>query len=194
MTVTLELATARLADLVRSITDDQLDEPTPCEIPAGDLLDHVRTLAAAFTAAAKKEVAATSGPPPRPSFSHLGPDWRESIPAALHELAVAWSDAAAWTGMTRAGGIDMPGEAAGIVALDEVVLHGWDLARATSQAYQVDSESLNALMGFLHHMAEPGMSAARQGLFGAVVEVGADAPLLDRVVGLAGRDPAWSPR
>jgi len=30
-------------------------------------------------------------------------------------------------------------------------------------------------------------------LFGPVVEVPDDAPLLDRVIGLTGRDPAWSP-
>jgi hypothetical protein len=33
----------------------------------------------------------------------------------------------------------------------------------------------------------------RDGLFGPVVEVPDDAPLLDRVIGLTGRDPAWSP-
>jgi uncharacterized protein (TIGR03086 family) len=194
MTVTLQPATSRLGAVVRAVKDEQLGTTTPSDISVGDLLDHVRTLAAAFTAAAKKEVAATSGPPPRPSFANLAPDWRETIPAALDTLAGAWSDGTAWTGMTRAGGIDMPGEAAGIVALDEVVLHGWDLARATGQPYEVDDDSLHALMGFLHHMAEPAMTPARQGLFGPVVAVGTDAPLLDRVVGLAGRDPAWSPR
>ena len=30
--------------------------------------------------------------------------------------------------MTEAGGVTMPGEVTGLVALDEVVLHGWDLA------------------------------------------------------------------
>lgn len=44
-------------------------------------------------------------------------------------MAGAWKDPAAWTGMTRAGGVDLPGEIAAAVAADELVLHGWDLAR-----------------------------------------------------------------
>ncbi len=39
--------------------------------------------------------------------------------------------------MTKAGGVDLPGEVAGLVALDELVVHGWDVARATGQAYDV---------------------------------------------------------
>ena len=34
---------------------------------------------------------------------------------------------------------------------------------------------------------------ARNGLFGPVVPVPEDAPLLHRVLGGAGRDPGWSP-
>jgi len=40
-------------------------------------------------------------------------------------------------------------------------------------------------------MSVPGQEAQRRGLFGPVVEVPEDAPLLDRVIGLSGRDPAW---
>jgi len=191
MPTNLQPATKRLDALVRGTPTRLLDDPTPCDIGVGALLDHIGTLAAAFAAAARKDPSQVTGPPPAPDASHLGADWRETIPAALDELASAWDDPTAWTGMTRVGGMDMPGEAAGIVALDEVVLHGWDLARATDQPYEIEDESLQPLLGFLNHMAEPDMVAAREGLFGPVVPVAEDAPLLDRVLGLAGRDPAW---
>ena len=194
MPVSLEPATTRLGALVGSVSDDTLDTPTPCDIPVGALLDHIASLSAAFTAAARKDGSAASGPPPPPDVANLAQDWRDSIPHALDELARAWSDDAAWTGSTRIGGLDMPGEAAGVVALDEVVLHGWDLARAIGQPFDLDRETLEALVAFLTHMAEPGMVAAREGLFGPVVSVRDDAPLIDHIVGFAGRDPAWSPR
>jgi uncharacterized protein (TIGR03083 family) len=44
-------AAARLVDLLAGIKDDQLGAPTPCpDYTLGDLLDHVGSLALAFTA------------------------------------------------------------------------------------------------------------------------------------------------
>ena len=95
--------------------------------------------------------------------------------------------------MTRAGGIDLPGEVAALVALDELVIHGWDVARASGQPYECDEASLEAVQGFVAQFSGPGQEASRQGLFGPVVDVPADASLLDRVIGMTGRDPGWSP-
>lgn len=72
------------------------------------------------------------------------------------------------------------------------MLHGWDIAQASGQAFDCDPRSLEAVHGFVAPFAEAGQEAAREGLFGPVVEVPADAPLLDRVIALSGRDPAWS--
>ncbi len=47
--------------------------------------------------------------------------------------------------MTRAGGIDLPGEVAGAVAADELVIHGWDLARATGRPYDPDPAALQVV-------------------------------------------------
>jgi uncharacterized protein (TIGR03086 family) len=81
---------------------------------------------------------------------------------------------------------------AGLVALDELVLHGWDVARASGQPYEVDPASLGAVHGFVAQFSGPGQEESRAGLFGPVVPVPDDAPLLDRVLGMAGRDPSWS--
>ena len=145
-------------------------------------------------AAAEKSVDdRLSGPPPRPDAYRLGDAWRDRIPQLLARLAAAWNDPAAWQGMTKVGGLEMPGEVVGVVALDEVVLHGWDLAVATGQPYNIEPEQLEPLIPFLAHLAEPGMEPAREGLFGAVVAVPEDAPPFSRMLGLAGRDPRWTP-
>jgi uncharacterized protein (TIGR03086 family) len=91
--------------------------------------------------------------------------------------------------MTAAGGVDLPGEVAGVVALDELVIHGWDLARATDQPAEYDGPELEAVYGMVQQFRSSGI----EGLFGPPVPVADDAALLDRIVGLAGRDPGWEP-
>ncbi|MEU3335814.1 TIGR03086 family metal-binding protein [Streptomyces sp. NPDC002144] len=98
---------------------------------------------------------------------------------------------AAGTGMTRAGGVDLPGAVAAAVAVDELVIHGWDLARATGLPYAPDPAALRVSHDFLYAAAaDPSRGG---GIFGPVVPVPDDAPLLDRAVGLSGRDPGWTP-
>jgi uncharacterized protein (TIGR03086 family) len=192
--VQLGPAATRMADLIEGVPDELLGAPTPClEYTLGDLVDHIRRFTLAFTAAAKKDTAGmTSGRAPGDASS-LGDDWRTRIPRDLASLAEAWRDPAAWTGMTMAGGIDLPGELAGIIALDELVVHGWDVARASGQDFDQDRASLEAVFGFVKQFSGAGQEAAREGMFGPEVAVPEDAPLLDRLIGLTGRDPNWSP-
>ena len=190
--VDLEPAARRMAELVAAVPDELLDGPTPCPAYAvGDLLDHIGGLTLAFTAAARKDTGGFGDQAPSGDASRLGDDWRTRIPSDLDVLAAAWRDPTAWTGMTRAGGVEVPGEIAGVVALDELVVHGWDLARSSGQPYGCERGLLEVVHGFVAQFAD--QEEARQGLFGPVVDLPASAPLLDRVIGLTGRDPAWSP-
>jgi uncharacterized protein (TIGR03086 family) len=192
--VDLGPAAGRLAGLVTRVTDDELGQPTPC--PAytlGDLIDHVGGLALAFTAAAKKDRGELTGPPPPGDASRLGDDWRARIPRDLAALAQAWRDPAAWGGTTRIAGSDAPAAAVGLVLADELVVHGWDVARATGQPYACEPELLDAAGTFLRQFASPDAPAGPEVAFGPAREVPEGAPLLDRVVALAGRDPGWSP-
>jgi uncharacterized protein (TIGR03086 family) len=184
----LEPAACRVADLVATVPDDALIWPTPCaDYTVGDLLDHIGGAALAFTAAAVKQPLEGGAPG---DAGNLGADWRTRIPRDLYALADAWRDPEAWTGMTRAGGVDLPGEVAGLVALDELVIHGWDLARAIGRPTAYDGAELTAVHETVAHFRAAGID----GLFGPEVEVADDAPLLDRILGLAGRDPNWRPR
>ncbi len=190
MMIDLTPATDRMRHLVASVTDDQLDASTPCpKATLGDLIDHVGSLTVAFTGSARKDATARTGPPPPPSSANLEPGWRERISHDLDTLAEAWSDPAAWDGMTKAGGNDLPGQVCGLVVLDELVLHGWDVAVASGQPYDPTPQDVEATTSFV-----TGFEAPRDGnLFGPIVPVADTAPALDRLLGLAGRDPSWRP-
>lgn len=88
-----------------------------------------------------------------------------------------------------AGPVEMPADAAALVALNEVVVHGWDLARATGQEYEPDAEAVATCRAFVASFDAP---ADDGGLFGPPVDVPDDAPELDRLIGATGRRPDWS--
>ncbi|WP_037668429.1 TIGR03086 family metal-binding protein [Streptomyces griseus] len=179
-----------VAGLAAGVREEQLTDATPCPgIAVRNMLGHLLHLSVAFRDAGRKDLGVTTDTDPTAAVPDIGPGWREELPKVLDELAEAWRDPAAWTGMTRAGGIDLPGVVAGAVAADELVIHAWDLARATGQPYEPDPAALRASHDFLLAAAEEPDRGG--GIFGPVVPVPADAPLLDRAVGLSGRDPGW---
>ncbi len=115
-------------------------------------------------------------------------DWRAILPGRLDALVAAWREPGAGEGMTSAGGLTLPAADVAVVTLDELVLHGWDLARATGQPYDPDPRDVAAILPFLEAF---GSSEGVPGLFGPAVPVPDDAPAFDRALGLSGRDPAW---
>lgn len=194
----LDPAAREVIGLLDGVGDDQLDDPTPCaDTPVAALLNHFVGLTLAFTWAARKttasEVGSSDGGPAPPTAEHLDPDWRTVLPQRLTELVEAWRDPAAWEGMTVAGGVTLPAEQMGAVALDEIVLHGWDLATATGQPFRCDPASTAVVLAFTTAATQPEHAASREGLFGPVVDVPDDASDFYRALGLAGRDPAWTP-
>jgi uncharacterized protein (TIGR03086 family) len=190
-TVDLGPQAAVVARLAAGVTDEQLADPTPCpKYALRNMLAHLAGLAVAFRDAGRKDLGVTTDTRPDSTVPELGHGWREELPRVLGEMAEAWRDPAAWTGMTRAGSVDLPGGIAGLVATDELVVHGWDLARATGQPYDPDPAALRVCHDFLAaSVDDPGRGA----IFGPVVTVGPEASLLARAVGLSGRDPEWAP-
>ncbi len=191
--VNLTPATQRLADLVSRVSDDELGGPTPCPAyTVGDLIEHVGGLARAFRAAAEKDTASPYvNDTPSGEAARLEAGWRERIPADLAALARAWTDPGAWAGMTRIATQDAPAEMVGITVADELLVHGWDVARATGQPYEPEPELLTAARKFLGMFASPDASTGPEVPFGPSRELPGDASALDQVLALAGRDPAW---
>ncbi|MGW2513720.1 TIGR03086 family metal-binding protein [Streptomyces scopuliridis] len=202
-------ACREVARLLGGIKDDQLAGPTPCpDYAVREVLAHLVGLTLAFRDAAAKKSGPTTNTPPDAALPVLPDDWREALPRQLDELAESWRSPAAWEGGTRVGGVDLPGAVAGLVALNEVQIHGWDLARSTGQPYAPAEASLRASLAVLAPPPAAGSDGsdgsddaggsgdsgpAPDSVFGPPVEVPEDAPLLDRVIGLSGRRPDWRP-
>ncbi|MCF6745851.1 TIGR03086 family protein [Blastococcus sp. KM273128] len=190
-TTTLDLgpATAELARVVAGVREDQLGDPTPClGMPVAGLLDHLLGLTLAFRLAAEK-TPFDGGP--SADAAALAPDWRTLLPARLEALAAAWREPDARAGEAEVAGVRMPAAVMALVALDEVVVHGWDLAAATGQPYRPDPAAVEACTAFVGDRSDP--ADEPEGLFGPVVPVPDDAPALHRLLGRTGRDPGWRP-
>lgn len=177
--IDLQPACHQVGELVMGITDEQLADSTPCtEYTVRDLLDHVDGVARGFAEAAGAEVTDAA-------LAFDG-EWREAFGHRLLVLAKAWDDPAAWAGESDQGGLKLPNETWGRIALTEVVVHGWDLAKATGLPYELPAETVRAcyehVAGFLNQPPVPE-------LWAAPIEVPAGAPLMDRLVGITGRRP-----
>lgn len=185
-------AAAQLAVVLANVPDDTLEGPTPCEgLTLAQLIGHVIGFAQVFTLSARKEMGPMTATPPNPNDADLEPGWRQRAAEQLAALGEAWQCDEAWDGMTQAGGVDLPGAVAGRVVLDELVVHGWDVARASGQSFEPDDD----------HVAQVAATVAQfrgdttgevPGLFGPTVTVAADATAFERLLGLTGRDPNWS--
>ena len=171
-----------MSRLICGVRDDQLDAPTPCpDWTVADLVAHVHQFASVFTSNARKEQA-------RPP-ADLVPDWRVAVSDQLDELARAWRVPSAWHGRVSAGGVEMDAPDNAVVAIEELTVHGWDLARATSQDLRVDDASLDQVDRFFELFAE--QIAAGEGPFGPAANPPERATRLERTVARTGRDPLW---
>jgi len=180
---------AEVARVVAGVRDDQLGDPTPCTgTTVAAMLDHLVGLTIAFREAAEK-VPQSGGP--RADAAHLPDDWRTRLPMQLDGLVAAWRRPSAWEGPTVIAGMTMPAPAAGTTGLNEILVHGWDLAVATGQEYRPDPEAVRVCFDFGLDFAA-GAPEARDQIYGPVVPVPEDAPLFDRLLGQTGRDPRWS--
>jgi uncharacterized protein (TIGR03086 family) len=183
-----EHAVASTAKIVKGTPAGQMDAPTPCtEWDVRTLLNHViGTLWLAeglFGDQAPRYPMAPGGLPPA---DLAGEDPAAAYAeAAAAALAAAAGDALTRTHVTPLGEMSGPG-LAGFTTLD-ILVHGWDLARATGQAADLDGRLAAHVLGFAERaLATP---ESRSGRIGPTVPVAADTPVTERLVAFLGRQP-----
>ena len=72
----------------------------------------------------------------------------------------------------------------------DVFMHSWDLARASGQDAGLDEDFAAQLLEGMRPIEQ---LLRDSGQYGPAVPVPDDAPVVDRLMGFVGRDPAWSP-
>jgi uncharacterized protein (TIGR03086 family) len=120
------------------------------------------------------------------SPAHFEPDWRDIVPQNLQALGKAWDDPAAWEGIGGVPGSELSNTTWGKITLTELVVHGWDIATAIGQTFDLPENTLQACFD---HVAVFVPNAPLPDLWGPPIEVSPDAPLLDRIVAITGRAP-----
>ncbi|MEV6364495.1 TIGR03086 family metal-binding protein [Nocardia asteroides] len=179
-----------LSKILRTVTPDQLAAPTPCtEFDVRALLNHLLFWGPSLVGAARKQAII----PPAASDSEVdltAGDWVAALDTHLDDLAAAWRDPAAWQGVTHMGGpTELPAPLVGGMVVGELIVHGWDLARAVGTAAGWDDDLLRYALAEATATASQGRD---MGIYGPEVPVADDAPLLDRLLGSTGRDAAWT--
>lgn len=162
-----------------AITLEQLDGPSPCaSFSVSDVLEHMTGLASGFAPAFRGEA-----PPSADGVDGrgLGERFQVSMDALLG--AVQSAGALERTIETPSG--PMPGAVfARLVAFDGLI-HGWDLATSTSQAWNPPNNVVAEVDAFARQAITPAM---RDGdTFADEKPVAPNASALDRLVAFSGR-------
>jgi uncharacterized protein (TIGR03086 family) len=171
-------ATEHAIKAVALVDADQLDRPTPCaEWSVQDVIDHL-------TGGTEYLLAALAGRAPVAVVGTGVDDLRGGVEAVLVGLA---EPGAMERPCTSPLGFEWPvGQAVAGTFMD-VLIHTWDLARATGQDERLDPDLVAACTAmFLPEMPERGRAA---GIVGPAVEVGPDADAQDVLLATMGRRP-----
>lgn len=177
------------ARVARGIMPGQLSAPTPCsEFDTRTLLDHwVLYTGHGLEHRARRE------PLPEELQNRdftADPAWADGYAAQLDLAVAAWAGPAAWEGEIDLGGMAMPAVEVASLILKEMVVHGWDVAKATGQEFRCSEEVAKVVLRVVEEHAE---IYRRYEGFAEPVDVPDGASAFDRALALSGRDPHWSP-
>lgn len=177
------------ARTVEHVAPAQFDGPTPCtEWDVRTLLNHL-IVWTSYSLAARAEGRSVDQELIDRDFA-ADPGFAADYRAQLDRALAAWSDPATWDRSLDVMGSPTPAADVAALNIAEMVLHGWDLAAATGQAYTVSEPAAAAALRAVEANAD--LFRQYKG-FAEPVEVPPTASTLDRVLALSGRDPAWKP-
>ena len=182
-------AAAEAARVVNGVPEGTLNAPTPCgDWDLRTLLNHT-ILWTSYSAERRAHGESVAEDLMNKDFT-ADPGFREDYARQISQAVEAWSAPQAWAGDRSVMGSATPATEVGAMLIMEMALHGWDVARATGQEFDLDDATATALEDIVQAQAE--LFRKYQG-FADAVETPGDATTFDRALGLSGRDPQWKP-
>ena len=182
-------AAAEAAKVVNGVPEGTLDAPTPCrDWDLRTLLNHT-ILWTSYSAERRAHGESVAEDLMTKDFT-AEPGFRDDYARQIDRAVQAWADQKAWAGEIGVMGDATPAADVGAMLIMEMVLHGWDVAKATGQEYNADDAVAEAVLDTVTAQAE--LFRKYQG-FADAIEAPADATAFDRALRLSGRDPDWKP-
>lgn len=189
-TENLERAIASTAAVLRNVTPDQYDLPTPCASwKVRDLLNHIIGGAYWFAETVNTGTAPTGDDDPESQNDFTAGDIVASFTEGAKQAVAAFSAEGALEKLLTLPFGQFPGAAFLMLATNDVFTHGWDLAKATGQSTDLDPELAAQILGAARMMI-PDQFRGPEGSgapFGPAVEAGDGAPTADQLAALLGR-------
>jgi uncharacterized protein (TIGR03086 family) len=174
--------------VVKGVDPDDLGRRTPCtEFDLRRLVNHFIGTTAALARVGRRDALDPEDPYGARRDPSRG-DWQQQLATNVESVAQTWARPEAWEGTVQMGGPAMPAPMIGEMALAEMLLHGWDLARATGQELSIPDEVGRELRRSIEETAELGRS---MGAYGDEVRVADDRPEFEHALAASGRDPGW---
>lgn len=123
----------------------------------------------------------------------VGSKWANEFTGRAEAIHAAWADPAKLRNMFEVPWGEAPGAALMLAYTAEFAAHSWDLAQAIGAAVEIDDATLAAAAEAVRFIPADGRDDPAIP-FGPVVEVGADATNLERIVTWTGRSLDWRRR
>jgi uncharacterized protein (TIGR03086 family) len=184
----LERARAWTGSILDGVHKEDLHEPTPCsDWDVSMLLDHLIADIDTFNRVASGEPLdlVTSIKPEGPeNKGRATPNASVAFERVVERAREIWARPGAVEQKYKTSRSELPGAALFNIFLIELLVHGWDLAKATGQPTEMPADLAEAELSFTTAM----MKERRMG-FEQPVPVPEDASATDRLVAWLGRTP-----
>jgi uncharacterized protein (TIGR03086 family) len=177
----LEGIMTKTGDLIEGVDDDQWTLPTPCpDYDVDALVNHIVGWAQVFQAGSNGHQFEGD-----PTSYRRGDDPAGDFRRAATGVVAGWREHGVEREVFVSSG-KSPGTMVFNMTLMEYLTHGWDLAKGTDQPIPFTDDEGDLVLA----RAENTLPDEYRGdAFGPQVEVGPDAPGVDRLIGFMGRRP-----